>query len=361
MSGAGFEPSGDGEQPVYVLTVVNESVKFGFEIVKLSSLSGKRLDGAQFRLLGRGVNRVFTTVDGAVYVDGLGVGEYMLSEIKAPDGYDISFESAFVQVTPDGVYIDGEMLTGEKPRYTVKDDPGSFRLSVVKLDETTSAPLEGAAFTVTSEGGEKYYLVTDGHGMTDTVTLLPGKYAVTETVAPKGYNVPLAGWGFTVEEGSMRVVSAAGGAEHSFENGVLTLTITNRRTTGSILICKSDSADRDLPLAGAKFMLLDGSGENVWFTVKNGVYQAAAASDEGAGNVVTTDAMGRALIDGVPFGSYTVREVEAPTGYAVRTQSAGIKAARSAVLRSPSRSSVWLPDRIPSTCRISLITPISGL
>lgn len=325
VSGAGFEPSGDGEQPFYVLTVVNESVKFGFEIVKLSSLSGKRLDGAQFRLLGRGVNRVFTTVDGAVYVDGLNVGEYMLSEIKAPDGYDISFESAFVQVTPDGVYIDGEMLTGEKPRYTVKDDPGSFRLSVVKLDETTSAPLEGAAFTVTSEGGEKYYLVTDGHGMTDTVTLLPGKYAVTETAAPKGYNVPLAGWGFTVEEGSMRVVSAAGGAEHSFENGVLTLTITNRRTTGSILICKSDSADRDLPLAGAKFMLLDGSGENVWFTVKNGVYQAAAASDEGAGNVVTTDATGRALIGGVPFGSYTVREVEAPTGYAVRTQSAGIK------------------------------------
>lgn len=326
QSKLGFENVGTAEWPFYVLMVTNESVEYQLQLKKVSALNGAVLEGAQFRILGNGINATYTTgADGMTEVISLPVGEYMLTEVKAPKGYIPDSESHHLAVTPDGIELDGEALVGETvPVYTVENEPQSFSLAIIKQDETTKVPLAGAAFTITAEDGSKYYLVTDENGLTGSITLQPGKYAVTETVAPAGYNVPLAGWDFTVDEGSM-IVSSFNGTGYTFNNGLLTLTLTNQRTTGSLMIYKYDSENKELPLAGAKFTVEDANGEKVWFTVKNGVYHVADETDSGAGNVLTTNAMGQALLDGLIFGNYTVTEVEAPVGYQLLTEGVQVK------------------------------------
>ena len=321
-----FSMVGTEELPFYVLTVTDDYIEHQLQLKKISAMSGTPLEGAQFRVLGNGINTVYVTgSDGLTEVISLPIGEYMLTEIKAPNGYAADGESRHLEVKPDGIGLDGKALTGEIPVYTVSNQPLSFRLAVVKQDETTAEPLAGAAFTVTGEDGSKYYLVTDENGQTDSITLMPGKYAVAETVAPAGYNVPLAGWSFTVEEGSQLISSISGSADYTFTDGLLTLTLTNKRTTGSLMIYKYDADNESQPLSGAKFKIVDAKGEMVWFTVKNGVYHVADADESGAGNVLTTNAMGQALLDGLIFGNYAVQEVKAPVGYKLLTEDLLVK------------------------------------
>lgn len=326
QSDFGFNNVGTADLPFYVLNVTNIPVEQQLQLKKVSSVSGAALEGAQFRILGNGVNAVYSTgSDGLTDVISLSVGEYMLTEVKAPKGYVLNADSHHLVVKHDGIELDGEALTGAIPVYTITNAPQNFLMAIVKQDETTALPLSGAAFTVTAEDGSKYYLVTDSNGMTDSITLKPGKYAVSETVAPAGYNVPLAGWNFTVDEGSQLISSISGSADYTFKDGLLTLTLTNKRTTGSLMIYKYDADDQTKPLAGAKFTVENADGKTVWFTMKNGVYHVADPDAEGAGNMLSTNAMGQALLDGLIFGNYTVKEVVAPEGYKLLTDGVHVK------------------------------------
>lgn len=315
LTGDGFVSYGTQENPFFVLTVTDKPICHDFTIAKTSAMNGALLDGAQFRIIGSGVNQVFTVVNGYANVTNLPVGEYMLTEVKAPKGYVASAQSYFVVVSPDNITIDGVALDSTDMTFTVANEPMPFDFTIEKTDEDTKQPLAGAAFTVIAPDGSRYYLVTDANGRSDSITLMPGTYAVTESVAPKGYDVPLAGWSFTVEEGTLRVVKNSGIANFGFDDGTLTLQLTNKRTTGNLLIYKYDAENEKTPLAGAKFKVLDKDGNTLWFTLENGVYHAVAANTPDAGNRLTTNAMGRILVEDVETGTYTLREVKAPTGY----------------------------------------------
>ena len=118
----------------------------------------------------------------------------------------------------------------------------------------------------------------------------------------------------------MQVSNMSSGAEHSFADGLLTITLTNKRTTGNLMIYKYDAGDESIALADARFMVKDGEGNFVWFTLINGVYRCADSSTPGAGNVLITNAMGQALLENLPFGNYTVSEWQAPVGYELLTE-----------------------------------------
>ena len=321
-----FTAYGEGEDVFYVLGVTDKAVEQSFSVKKVSSLSGAALAGAQFRLLGNGVNATYTTGEnGLTEKISLPVGEYMLTEVRSPEGYVGDAAGHHVRVTADGVEIDGAPLEGAAV-FTAANEPAKFRLAIEKIDEASGAALRGAAFTVTGGAGEKFSLTTDENGLTESIQLVPGTYAVTEAIAPSGYNIPLAGWSFTVDEGTMQVSRISGDIrEQSFENGLLTLTIANTRTTGSLLIYKHDAFDKELPLSGAQFKLLGEDGAALWFTVKNGVYTVADKTAAGAGNLLTTNALGQALLDGLEFGNYTVSEVKAPEGYRAAAEGLQIK------------------------------------
>lgn len=161
------------------------------------------LAGAEFRILGNGDNRTFVTgADGLTETIFLPIGSYTLTEQKAPAGYVAGGTGSALEVRADGVYVEGQKLLGEVMTYTVKNLPQSFYLRILKQDQDSKQPLSGVAFQIVGADGQKHALVTDANGLTASIPLAPGTYAVSETIAATGYNLPLAGWSFTVTEGA---------------------------------------------------------------------------------------------------------------------------------------------------------------
>ena len=313
LRGDGF--SGDG---LYTLTVENSPLEYGFKVKKVSANDEKLvLPGAEFRVLGGGLDRMYTTnADGLTEQITLPIGEYTLTEMKAPDGYVIAGTGRHISVRADGIYLDGDKLTGTA-EITVENAPGSFKLKLVKVDADTNQPLANVAFILKGEDGGTHSLITGSDGTTDTISLAPGKYTLSEVAAADGYAIPLNGWGFTVTEGTVQQVTEIINevAKWDFKGGLLTLTLKNSRIYGGLTIEKTDGKDGS-GLAGAEFTITGSDGIPLTFIKKGGRYEAATG--EGASSTIATDANGTAYITGLKFGNYAVTETKAPEGYVLK-------------------------------------------
>ena len=313
LRGDGF--SGDG---LYTLTVENSPLEYGFKVKKVSANDEKLvLPGAEFRVLGGGLDRTYTTkADGLTEQITLPIGEYTLTEMKAPDGYVMAGTGRHISVRADGIYLDGDKLTGT-PEITVQNAPGSFKLKLVKVDADTNQPLANVAFILKGKDGGTHSLITGSDGITDTISLAPGKYTLSEVAAADGYAIPLNGWGFTVTEGTVQQVTEIINevAKWDFKGGLLTLTLKNSRIYGGLTIEKTDGKDGS-GLAGAEFTITGSDGIPLTFIKKGGRYEAATG--EGASSTIATDANGTAYITGLKFGNYAVTETKAPEGYMLK-------------------------------------------
>ena len=313
LRGDGF--SGDG---LYTLTVENSPLEYGFKVKKVSANDEKLvLPGAEFRVLGGGLDRTYTTkADGLTEQITLPIGEYTLTEMKAPDGYVMAGTGRHISVRADGIYLDGDKLTGTA-EITVQNAPGSFKLKLVKVDADTNQPLANVAFILKGEDGGTHSLITGSDGTTDTISLAPGKYTLSEVAAADGYAIPLNGWGFTVTEGTVQQVTEIINevAKWDFKGGLLTLTLKNSRIYGGLTIEKTDGKDGS-GLAGAEFTITGSDGTPLTFIKNNGRYEAATG--EGASSTIATDANGTAHITGLKFGNYAVTETKAPEGYVLK-------------------------------------------
>ena len=313
LRGDGF--SGDG---LYTLTVENSPLEYGFKVKKVSANDEKLvLPGAEFRVLGGGLDRMYTTkADGLTEQITLPIGEYTLTEMKAPDGYVMAGTGRHISVRADGIYLDGDKLTGTA-EITVQNAPGSFKLKLVKVDADTNQPLANVAFILKGEDGDTHSLITGSDGTTDTISLAPGKYTLSEVAAADGYAIPLNGWGFTVTEGTVQQVTEIINevAKWDFKGGLLTLTLKNSRIYGGLTIEKTDGKDGS-GLAGAEFTITGSDGIPLTFIKKGGRYEAATG--EGASSTIATDANGTAYITGLKFGNYAVTETKAPEGYVLK-------------------------------------------
>ena len=313
LRGDGF--SGDG---LYTLTVENSPLEYGFKVKKVSANDEKLvLPGAEFRVLGGGLDRTYTTkADGLTEQITLPIGEYTLTEMKAPDGYVMAGTGRHISVRADGIYLDGDKLTGTA-EITVQNAPGSFKLKLVKVDADTNQPLANVAFILKGKDGGTHSLITGSDGITDTISLAPGKYTLSEVAAADGYAIPLNGWGFTVTEGTVQQVTEIINevAKWDFKGGMLTLTLKNSRIYGGLTIEKTDGKDGS-GLAGAEFTITGSDGIPLTFIKKGGRYEAATG--EGASSTIATDANGTAYITGLKFGNYAVTETKAPEGYVLK-------------------------------------------
>ncbi len=311
LRGDGF--SGEG---LYTLIVKNSPLEYGFKVKKVSTNDEKLvLPGAEFRILGGGLDRTYTTgADGLTEQITLPIGEYTLTEMKAPEGYVINGAGRHISVKADGIYLDGK-LTGTA-EITVQNAPGSFKLKLVKVDADTNQPLANVAFILKDDDGGTHSLITGSNGITDTISLAPGKYTLSEVAAAEGYAIPLNGWGFTVTEGTVQqVTNTSEVTEWSFKRGLLTLTLKNSRIYGGLTIEKTDGKDGSA-LAGAEFTVAGSDGTPLTFIKNNGRYEAATG--EGASSTIATDANGKAYITGLKFGNYAVTETKAPEGYVLK-------------------------------------------
>ena len=252
----------------YTLTLENEK-KPGLLVKKVDAQTSKPLAGASFKITrGDGSvvrENVVSDVDGVVHIPELDTGVYIITEVKAPSGYEID-------ETPKTV----QLRKGQTYEVTFKDTKQS-QLVIKKVDEDTRQPLKNAKFKITKSNGELVKETETDENGTITLTGLPDcSLVVTEIKAPDGY---------ILQDTPKTIEVKAGG---SYE-----LTFTNKKQSG-LTIKKIDEETRQ-PLKNAKFKITKSNGELV--------------------KEAETDVNGTITLTGLPDCSLVVTEIAAPTGY----------------------------------------------
>ena len=261
-------------------------------IEKRDSKTNELLPGAEFRVttaagceVGQnGVigdtnltsNGIFTTgADGKITITNVRPGNYVITEIKAPDGYLIDDPTRTIPVT-----------SGDTQTIVFKDTkPGG--LIIEKRDSVTKEPLAGATFKVTTSDGRfvaqdggatstNGLYTTDANGQIHIVDLDPDTYVVTEVTAPDGYLMDAPSQTVKIEK-----------------NDTQTLTFYDT-PLGGLTIVKVDS-ESGKRLEGAKIEVAKMNGEIV------GTY--------------VTDKLGVIQLPDLDDGWYQLTEIKAPKGY----------------------------------------------
>ena len=261
-------------------------------IEKRDSKTNELLPGAEFRVttaagceVGQnGVigdtkltsNGIFTTgADGKITITNVRPGSYIITEIKAPDGYLIDDPTRTITVT-----------SGDTQTIVFKDTkPGG--LIIEKRDSVTKVPLAGATFKVTTSDGRfvaqdggatstNGLYTTDANGQIHIVDLDPDTYVVTEVTAPDGYLMDAPSQTVKIEK-----------------NDTQTLTFYDT-PLGGLTIVKVDS-ESGKRLEGAKIEVAKLNGEIV------GTY--------------VTDKLGVIQLPDLDDGWYQLTEIKAPKGY----------------------------------------------
>lgn len=268
-------------------------------IQKRDSATGQPLAGAEFRIttaagcevgldgvIGDSTltqNGIFRTdADGEIHVTNLAPGAYVLTEIKAPQGY--------VMDAPSTNVVIGE---GGDTQTVVVTNSKAGSLIIDKRDSLTGEPLEGVTFKVTTSTGEYVpdeggYISSNGIYKTDKdgkiqIDGVVGTLVVTETATIPGYSIDPAKQTQTVQV-----------------NANDTQTIYFENTPSTTLVIEKYIEGTTTPLEGVTFLVTDSSGAVVG--PSNGEY--------------ITDENGRIVIDGLePGTTVTAREVKALEGY----------------------------------------------
>ena len=161
-------------------------------ISKEDATTGKELPGATLVLKDEKGNVIdeWVSTDTPHIVEGLKPGKYTLSETIAPDGYRLSTETITFEVTKEGKV---------KEKITMKNYPeGSVVIS--KQDITNKEELYGAHLEVRDAKGNLIEAWVSGKEPHQIIGLEPGKYYLTETIAPDGYELSTETIEFVVNE-----------------------------------------------------------------------------------------------------------------------------------------------------------------
>ncbi len=164
----------------YAQFVFTNTRKPTFRLVKLDSLTGKRLPGATFRIAkvedgSRYLDRV-TDTNGEIVIEDLEPGIYSVLEMTAPEGYVRNPLEYHVELVP-GRQAQLVVSNAQKPN-----------LIIVKRDADTGEPVPNTVFLVEAADGHSVDEVkTDKDGRAVLENLLPGVYKITEKSVPSPY------------------------------------------------------------------------------------------------------------------------------------------------------------------------------
>ena len=126
-------------------------------------------------------------------------GKYTLTETNAPEGYVLSTETVEFTIKEDGT-IDKPVVMYNKREEEKTPEPEPNKIYISKQDITTGEELAGAYLEVKNEAGE----VVEAWVSDETPHLIeglePGKYTLTETIPPEGYELSKEVVEFIVKE-----------------------------------------------------------------------------------------------------------------------------------------------------------------
>ena len=270
--------------------------------------------------------------------------EYELVEVSAPEPYVIPAENT--KFTAKSDKADTLTIPHE---VTVTNDVQRGTLEVYKADSETKKPLSGVKFEVRAAedfaiGGKQLHkkgdvickMTTDstGHGDTGNAEMYVGaKYTLTETKAAEGYKIN--------KDSKTFEFNLAG---NSVSYSKLNIDVGNDSQKGKISVYKSGEAFTGVTALGSAISVdengeITESGQTTYTPVftenalSGAVFQVTAAEDivtaDGTvraekGDVVaeiTTDENGYAETKFLYLGKYEVREIKAPFGYVLDSQS----------------------------------------
>ena len=180
---------------------------------------------------------------------------------------------------------------------------GSIKLKKESADPSATSgnsqySLAGAVYTIYNSDSKAVGTLTiDANGDSNTVSNLWagefGRYTVKETTAPKGYE----------KNETVYTVNLTADGQ------LITVKAKDNPVLGAI----------ELQKASANPSISDGNACYTLSGAKFGIYASAAdaAAYKNPVATITTNASGFGKTDSLPLGNYWVREVEAPTGYAI--------------------------------------------
>ena len=222
----------------------------------------------------------FTSAKESYEISDLEVGTYTVSEVEAPNGYDLSSEVKKFTVSKDDKEITVEIANKKTPKVNT--------VEISKKDATTSEELPGAHLVVKNSEGK----VIDEWVSTSEVHIIKnikaGTYTLTETIAPEGYVLSESTIEFTVKDDgtTTRVVM------YNSKEVPPTPPAPSDPTKHQVEISKQDvSTKSELP--GATLVIKDANGNEIdrWVSGTTPHY-------------IELD-----------VGDYTLTEAQAPNGY----------------------------------------------
>lgn len=245
-------------------------------ITKTDADTKKPLMGAKFKVttadgtvVGNANGEFITDSNGEILIPNVRPDSYVVTEIQAPTGYEISEEAKTIKVGTDGgtyqLHFADRALNG---------------LVISKIDEETREPIKNVTFEVSKMNGERIGTYrTDSDGKIALSNLEFGWYTVIETKAAKGYTLDSEPKHIEVKNGKQAL-----------------LTVTNRQTS-SMLIHKIDSVTGE-GIYGVTFLVSDARHNPI------GQY--------------TSDQNGYVYIDReLKDGKYYVQEIQPAEGYLI--------------------------------------------
>lgn len=265
--------------------VVPETPTYEVKILKTTNVTGteKPLAGAKLYLKGPKSYNITSGTKAATL--SLPAGDYTLSEVTAPSGYEKADNVSFTVTDEGKVMVDGK----EVDQVTMQDAAIKNKITIHKVDERGKV-VSGAKLKVTCKslvigGKAKDMSFTTNSSDTGVIaTMYPGEYTMSEDSAPTGY------------ETAENITFVLGTDGHITVDGKdigTALTMVDKYVRHTVKISKQDIAGEEID--GAKLTISGDKIDDITFT-----------SSKNAPHSVE-----------LPAGTYTLTETTAPKGYAV--------------------------------------------
>lgn len=249
------------------------------------------------------LGRYTTGADGQIMLYDLTPGTYVITEVAAPVGYQLSGGSKTVVVSSADAQIVDFF------------NPANGSLLIKKIDAATHEPLSDVQFLVTDSTGT---VIGNNNGIytTDCAgTILISNLAPGITVAAKEIK---AKDGYVLDDAAQSIVTKSG--------ETVSLEFRNY-PKGALVIKKYDNITKE-PLSGAEFKVTTSTGELV-------------ASNDGrasSNSIFITDENGEIVLTKLSPATYIVIETKAPTNYKLDSRSQTVR------VNADDTQTVWFYD-----------------
>ena len=329
-------------------------------IEKVNSKTKEPLAGARIELV-RDINNqvveTFTSTGSAKTITGLLPGKYTIREIDAPNGFVASSNSPSVTLNTTSL------------NQTVRLENTPLEFKIRKIDATTNQPIAGAEIVILDENNEEVFRFTSTNGYTDIPALSVGKYKAVEEKAPSGYYLNTTPVSFEIkdtdtsksidipnEKNEIEILkidadskNPLSGAKLRVVNTTTNETVEEWTTTNSAHVIKglpsgnyrveeiSAPSGYTLNTSSMPFTVSNTQTEKITITFPNTQSQISISKVNEEGELIAgatlaiynssnqkvqefTSKTTPTIIDKLPVGKYTLRELKAPNGYVLNTE-----------------------------------------